>query len=212
VIVHRIHERDEVPMRRFLLIFVLACGGGSSSSSNSSTNPTLVVQATGAHSLAIAPGGMLQLVAYQRDADPYGGGGLQPVSAAWSSSNTAVATVDQNGLVTAVADGTATITASAGGATGTATVTVGTVPAATTIEWNLGAETSPVTTTVAAGTPVRWHASDTSHTVVADSTPPPDSVAVNQGTTTAAQTITAKGTYHYHCSIHPNMKGTLAVQ
>lgn len=199
-------------MRRFLLIFIVACGGGSSSSSNSST-PTLVVQATGAVSLAIAaPGGMLQLGAYQRDADPYGGGGLLPVSAAWSSSNISVATVDQNGLVTAVANGTATITASAGGATGTATVTVGTVLAATTIEWNLGAETSPVTTTVTAGTPVRWHASDTSHTVVADGTPPPDSVAVNQGTTTAAQTITVQGTYHYHCSIHPNMKGTLVVQ
>src|SRR5690349_16647350 len=50
-----------------------------------------------------------------------------PVSSltfAWSSSNTAVATVDQNGLVTGAGNGTATISAKAGGKTGTASVTV----------------------------------------------------------------------------------------
>lgn len=43
---------------------------------------------------------------------------------AWSSSNNAVATVDQNGLVTGAGNGTATISASAGGKTGTASVSV----------------------------------------------------------------------------------------
>ncbi len=43
---------------------------------------------------------------------------------AWASSNTGVATVDQGGLVTAVAPGSATISASSEGRTGTATVTV----------------------------------------------------------------------------------------
>lgn len=42
----------------------------------------------------------------------------------WSSSNTAVATVDANGVVTAVAAGSATITATSEGQSGTATVTV----------------------------------------------------------------------------------------
>ena len=42
----------------------------------------------------------------------------------WASSATAVATVDASGLVTAVANGTATITATAGEASGSATVTV----------------------------------------------------------------------------------------
>jgi hypothetical protein len=46
------------------------------------------------------------------------------VTFAWSSSNTAVATVDQNGLVTGAGNGTATISAKAGGKTGTASVTV----------------------------------------------------------------------------------------
>lgn len=44
--------------------------------------------------------------------------------ASWSSSNEAVATVDQSGLVTAVGGGTATITASSDGQTATCAVTV----------------------------------------------------------------------------------------
>jgi hypothetical protein len=45
----------------------------------------------------------------------------------WASSNSAVATVSANGLVTGVASGTTTITASAGGVTGSSAITV-TVP------------------------------------------------------------------------------------
>ena len=46
----------------------------------------------------------------------------------WTSSNTAVATVSPSGLVTGVSGGTATIGATAGGVTGTSTVTVTTTP------------------------------------------------------------------------------------
>ena len=47
---------------------------------------------------------------------------------AWTSSNDAVATVDANGIVTAKVEGTATITATAGGKTATCTVTVKAAP------------------------------------------------------------------------------------
>ena len=50
---------------------------------------------------------------------------------AWSSSNTAVATVNQAGLVTGVGPGSATITATSEGKSGTATVTVTQAPVAT---------------------------------------------------------------------------------
>jgi alpha-amylase len=53
--------------------------------------------------------------------------------ASWASGNTSVATVDGNGLVTAVAKGTAVITATAGSSKGTVTVTVGGMAAAVTI-------------------------------------------------------------------------------
>jgi uncharacterized protein YjdB len=46
----------------------------------------------------------------------------------WSSSNTSIATVSSSGVVTGVAPGSATITASAGGKTGTAAITVQLAP------------------------------------------------------------------------------------
>ncbi len=54
----------------------------------------------------------------------------------WTSSNPAVATVDANGMVTAIAEGTATITATTedGGKTATCTVTVNPVPHSYTAE------------------------------------------------------------------------------
>jgi uncharacterized protein YjdB len=49
---------------------------------------------------------------------------------AWTSSNTAAATVDQSGFVLAIAVGSTTITATTGGVSGTSTITVSNVPVA----------------------------------------------------------------------------------
>ena len=63
----------------------------------------------------------------------------------WTSSDEAVGTIDADGLFTAVADGTATITATADNETGTATVTVESSPVATRIA------VEPATATVLPG-------------------------------------------------------------
>ena len=83
-----------------------------------------------------AVGDSLQLTAEPFDAN---GNPVQDATITWSSEDDAVATVDSNGLVTAAGNGTANITAAAGGASGTAAVTVSQVivgmdvlPAATT--------------------------------------------------------------------------------
>jgi uncharacterized protein YjdB len=69
----------------------------------------------------------------------------------WSSSDVAVATVAPNGDVTGVATGTATITATSEGQTGTATVTVGTIPVAS-------VNVAPTTATVITGQTVQLNA------------------------------------------------------
>ena len=69
----------------------------------------------------VALGDALRLVAEATDANGHGVVGLD---IAWSSSDVAVARVDDNGLVEAVAEGTATITAEARDYSGTAEVTV----------------------------------------------------------------------------------------
>ncbi|HJQ10616.1 MAG TPA: Ig-like domain-containing protein [Gemmatimonadaceae bacterium] len=69
-----------------------------------------------------------QLTAVTKDAN---GNTLTGRVVTWSSNNTAAATVDANGLVTAVAAGSATITATSEGKTGTSSITVNIAPVAT---------------------------------------------------------------------------------
>ena len=68
-----------------------------------------------------ALGSTFQLTASLTDQD---GEPITDQSATWSSSDEQVATVSTTGLVTAVSNGTATIGATAGGVTASATVTV----------------------------------------------------------------------------------------
>ena len=69
----------------------------------------------------IGLGSTLQLTAEAFDEN---GEAVEGAEFSWESSDAAVATVDGSGLVTAAGNGTATITASAGGASGTAKITV----------------------------------------------------------------------------------------
>ncbi|MEO7965337.1 MAG: Ig-like domain-containing protein [Gemmatimonadaceae bacterium] len=76
---------------------------------------------------SLAVGATAQLSAAALDA---AGNTLAGRPATWASSSSSVATVDANGLVTAVAVGSATITATVSGVQGTATVSVSAVPVA----------------------------------------------------------------------------------
>ena len=77
-----------------------------------------IVSVTGAG--AIDVGGTLTLSANPTVSPE----GYQPGSVTWKSGNTSVATVDENGKVTGVSEGTAEITATVEGVSGSATVTV----------------------------------------------------------------------------------------
>ena len=69
---------------------------------------------------------------------------------------------------------------------------------------------SPATATVAVGSTVTWTNDDsTAHTVTFDAGP--NCGQLSSGATTTA-TFSAAGSYAYHCSIHPSMKGTVVVQ
>jgi hypothetical protein len=98
------------------LCLLVACGDPTGPSVNS------VVLSTGTFSVSV--GGTKQLGVTLRDAE----NNLTGTTAEWSSSNPALATVDQTGKVTGVAVGTVQITASAGGKSSTANATVTSMP------------------------------------------------------------------------------------
>ena len=101
-----------------LLIPVAACGG------NDATEPEVTVASVSVSpstATLSAPGETVQLTATVRGSD---GSTMSSASVNWSSSDATVATVSGSGLVTGVAGGTVSVTASAGGQSGSATVTV----------------------------------------------------------------------------------------
>jgi plastocyanin len=69
---------------------------------------------------------------------------------------------------------------------------------------------NPASVTVAAGGTVTWTNNDsTAHTVTFDSGPNCQQLS---GSETKTATFSVAGSYPYHCSIHPTMKGTVVVQ
>jgi len=105
---------------------IAACGDGSTDPVPPPPPPpeppratTVIISPPRAELTAL--GETLQLAAQVRDQN---GQAMAAVTVTWSTGNAAVATVDASGLVTAVGDGTATISATAGSASGSAEITV----------------------------------------------------------------------------------------
>ncbi len=76
----------------------------------------------------VQAGQTVQLIATPKDAN---GATLSGRTVTWSSSNTSVATVSSSGLVSGVTPGSATITATSEGKSGTSSITVTNIPVAT---------------------------------------------------------------------------------
>jgi len=71
---------------------------------------------------------------------------------------------------------------------------------------------APATLTVAKGTRVEWsNTTDAPHTVTSDSGTTLASSMINPSGVSFDFTFTQPGTYTYHCTVHPYMKGTIVV-
>ena len=109
-----------------IVVFALACGDGGTEPLPDPPRPTMVTVTPTSAELA-ALGATAQFAAEVHD--QYGQV-MTGVSVAWASSDASVAAVDASGLVTAAGNGAATITAAAGGVSGSVAVTVAQVVSA----------------------------------------------------------------------------------
>jgi hypothetical protein len=120
---------QDLPLRRLLLAVVLTAITGWACADGGTQPPTPVPTTITLNKTSVsldAIGATDQLTPTVRDQN---GNTMSGVAVSWTSANMAVATVNGSGLVTAVDNGSADVTATAGSASGTATVTVAQVPA-----------------------------------------------------------------------------------
>ena len=175
------------------IALVWACGGDSPTAPPTpepARPSTVTVSPTTARLTAL--GATVQLTAEVRDQNA---GMMAVATVTWSSSDTSVATVDASGLVTGVGEGMATITASAGNASGSAVVsvvqpvaTVGVSPSADTIglgsTLQLTAEGFDENGDAVVGAAFSWESSDAAVATV-------DASGLVTGVTVGGATITA---------------------
>lgn len=111
------------------LVFLTSCGGGGGDPTQPPGAAPVATVTVSPPTSTLAPGQTAQLSASLRDA---GGAQLTGRAIAWSASPSQGATVNNAGLVTAVAAGTVTVTATSEGKSGSAQVIV-TAPVATVV-------------------------------------------------------------------------------
>src|SRR6185437_1360481 len=119
--------------------------GQSGTAAITVTNVSVASVTVSPATASVVAGQTVQLTATPKDAN---GTALTGRVVTWSSSNTAVASVNASGLVTGGAAGSATITATSEGKTGTAAITVTSVPVAS-------VTVTPASASVAAGQTVQ---------------------------------------------------------
>ena len=125
-------------------LWTYACGDGATGPPPSDPPRATTVEVTPATTELTALGETVRFAAQVRDQN---GQLMAGTAVAWSSGDASVATVDAAGLETAAGNGTATITASAGSVSGSATVTVVQAVSAVTV--------SPAADTVVPGDTLR---------------------------------------------------------
>jgi plastocyanin len=150
-------------------------------------------------------------------------------AAGWTTSDATRATVSAAGVVTGVAAGSATITASITSSgvtrTGSTTVTVaaggGTTPppppppppgGSTATVTTPGESFAPQTVTITAGGTVTWQISGATHNVTFSGTPPAGGNIPDTRSGNISRQFTAAGSYDYTCTRHVGMTGRVVVQ
>ncbi|MBI3804505.1 MAG: VCBS repeat-containing protein [Nitrospirae bacterium] len=107
-----------------LFSIIAACGGGGGGNENGpgpTPNPIIAAIEVSPASVTIAKNSSQQFSAVARDSS---GNALSGVTFTWSSDTPTIVSIDANGLASGLAEGSATITATSGGLSKTATIQV----------------------------------------------------------------------------------------
>jgi plastocyanin len=184
--------------------FAAACGGGGGDPL--STPAIAAVQIT-APLATLRPNETSQFSAVAVDIQ---GKAINAGTILWSSLAPAIASVDANGLVTAHAVGSTSITATVQGVAGTRVVSVLPVGSGAIVTMP-GNSFIPFEVTIRAGEQVYFEFPQVAHNVIFDrKTGAPQDIAQTRNVT-VARTFGVAGRFDYDCTLHPGMTGVVAV-
>ncbi len=196
-------------MRRIVSPFVCAALAAACSSDSGSGPSTRIANIfVSSPQPTIAVGDKAQLTAVALDSV----GSTVTTTFEWTSSAAVVAMVSNTGLVTGVTAGTTTISARAGGATGTLPLTVRATANLAVVTMPPGDIFTPFQVTVPVGGTVRWEFPQRAHNVIFDKkagVPADIQVTANAA---VSRTFAALGTFPYDCTLHPGMAGEVVVR
>lgn len=186
-----------------LVVLTVSCSGENPAGGDGITSIRM-----NANSLTMLRGETAQLTATVLN----GSGQAMPgtPTPAWSSSAPTVASVDLDGLVTAVGNGSATISATVSGVTGTTQVIVA-APALTATVSMPGLSFAPFTAVIQRGGTIRFEFPQLPHNVIfgAKAGAPADIQVI--ANTVVTRTFATAGLFAYDCTIHPGMSGEVNV-
>jgi trimeric autotransporter adhesin len=190
-----------------IILLLSACGDGGIGSPPA---PVVTTVSISAPSTTVAVGGSMQLTASATDAN---GNAVTGMTATWASSNQVVATVvSTSGVVSGVAAGSVTITATINGIAGSKGLTVTPFPAAATVQAGTGVVFDPLQVDITAGGTVTWAFATLTHNVTfSGGTAGTPANIGNTSSASVARTFTTAGTFNYTCTLHAGMNGTVVV-
>lgn len=187
-------------------LMLTACGGGGDSPSGPGGVASVALNAP---SLTMLVGRTEQLTATAKDAQGSTIAGAP--AASWKTSNAAVATVTAGGLVTAVGNGSASITATISGKSASAAVTVSPAPTSVTVNMP-GTSFTPFHATLKVGGTVSYVFPSLAHNVIFDKIAGvPADIPGQVSNQTVNRTFNTVSLYKYVCSLHPGMEGEVDV-
>lgn len=206
----------KTPLSSLLLaLLVAACGGDDDGGGVTNPPPTTLDNITVTPTTASLTAGATSTIT--PTARTAAGATLAGVTYAYASSNSAVASVSQGGVILGVSAGTATITVtgSLGTVSKTATVAVtvtGSLPNAITVAAGASSnDFTPASVAIARNGTVTWTFGARVHNVDFQGAAGAPAGIGNVSNTTLARTFNNAGTFNYVCSLHSGMNGTVLV-
>jgi plastocyanin len=187
----------------FVVLFAAACSGDSS---GPSVRVASIFISSAQPSLAV--GDKVQLTAVALDSV----GNTISTNFEWVTSAPIVAIVSTAGQVTGVTAGEVTISARAGGATGTLSLTVRATQGLAVVAMPPGDVFTPFQVTIPTGGTVRWEFPQRPHNVIFDKKAGVPADIQSTANASVSRVFNTVGTFPYDCTLHPGMAGEVVVR